>query len=50
MSRLPAGYINADVARLAQEYLERYPRRGRSPADEQREKYQCRPEDITTWM
>jgi glutamate--cysteine ligase len=50
MNRLPNGYVPADVTRLCRDFLDTYPRAGRCPGDDQLEKFNRCPEDISTWM
>jgi glutamate--cysteine ligase len=47
--RLPSGYLPEGAERLLTAYRERYPEQHRCPADDQLDRYQSDPEDLSTW-
>jgi glutamate--cysteine ligase len=48
--RLPNGYLPDGIAALLTRYSERFPERHRCPADDQLDRYQIDPEDLSIWM
>lgn len=48
-SRFPAGYMPVGIEALVAEYRDRFPTRGRCPADDQLERFRHHPEDLSTW-
>ncbi len=47
--RLPLGYLPAGAERLLTLYQERFPEQHRCPADDQLDRYQTAPEDLSIW-
>jgi glutamate--cysteine ligase len=50
LPRLPDGYLPDGISDLLTRYRERFPQRHRCPADDQLDRYQIDPEDLSIWM